>query len=232
MTSLFTPLTDAEIDQLADFLDDLPSPTAMNIEQLDGFFCALLAGPDLVMPSEYWPYIVGGEMEESPPAFDTVEQAETITALVTRHWNTIAQALNEDGTYLPLLFGDESGEVRGNDWAQGFMVGVSVRESSWQPLLDDEERATAIVPMLALATEHDPKLGRQFEPLLTEDREGLVATMMVGLEDIYDYFAPMREASAPSVQPFVRSDPKVGRNESCPCGSGKKYKQCCLRKMH
>lgn len=25
----------------------------------------------------------------------------------------------------------------------------------------------------------------------------------------------------------VRESPKVGRNESCPCGSGKKYKQCC-----
>ena len=29
------------------------------------------------------------------------------------------------------------------------------------------------------------------------------------------------------VQPFVRSGEKVGRNQPCPCGSGKKYKQCC-----
>ncbi|WP_280123486.1 preprotein translocase subunit SecA [Coxiella endosymbiont of Ornithodoros amblus] len=29
-----------------------------------------------------------------------------------------------------------------------------------------------------------------------------------------------------ATQPFVRSQPKVGRNESCPCDSGKKYKQC------
>ncbi len=27
----------------------------------------------------------------------------------------------------------------------------------------------------------------------------------------------------------VRSTPKVGRNDPCPCGSGKKYKQCCAR---
>ena len=26
---------------------------------------------------------------------------------------------------------------------------------------------------------------------------------------------------------FVRPEPKVGRNEPCPCGSGKKYKKCC-----
>jgi SEC-C motif-containing protein len=28
---------------------------------------------------------------------------------------------------------------------------------------------------------------------------------------------------------FVRPSPKIGRNESCPCGSGKKYKHCCGR---
>ena len=30
-----------------------------------------------------------------------------------------------------------------------------------------------------------------------------------------------------SNRPLVRHDPKVGRNDPCPCGSGKKYKQCC-----
>jgi len=34
------------------------------------------------------------------------------------------------------------------------------------------------------------------------------------------------EQAAPNDQPFVREQPKVGRNEPCPCGSGKKYKQC------
>nr|VFJ90294.1 MAG: protein translocase subunit secA [Candidatus Kentron sp. LFY] len=32
--------------------------------------------------------------------------------------------------------------------------------------------------------------------------------------------------SAPNAGPYVRSTPKVGRNEPCPCGSGKKYKKC------
>lgn len=30
--------------------------------------------------------------------------------------------------------------------------------------------------------------------------------------------------------PFKKASPDVGRNEPCPCGSGKKYKKCCLRK--
>ena len=31
---------------------------------------------------------------------------------------------------------------------------------------------------------------------------------------------------------YVREQPKIGRNEPCPCGSGKKYKKCCMNKLH
>jgi hypothetical protein len=34
----------------------------------------------------------------------------------------------------------------------------------------------------------------------------------------------------PEPVPYVRSGPKIGRNDPCPCGSGKKYKKCCLGK--
>ena len=30
------------------------------------------------------------------------------------------------------------------------------------------------------------------------------------------------------VRQVMRSGPKVGRNDACPCGSGKKYKKCCM----
>ena len=32
-------------------------------------------------------------------------------------------------------------------------------------------------------------------------------------------------------QPFVRQGEKIGRNDPCPCGSGKKHKKCCLAKQ-
>ncbi|MBA1146496.1 SEC-C domain-containing protein, partial [Ectothiorhodospiraceae bacterium WFHF3C12] len=34
------------------------------------------------------------------------------------------------------------------------------------------------------------------------------------------------EGGEPPSQPFVRQQEKVGRNQPCPCGSGKKYKHC------
>ena len=37
---------------------------------------------------------------------------------------------------------------------------------------------------------------------------------------------PADDAEKPAVAPFVRGGDKVGRNDPCPCGSGKKYKQC------
>ncbi len=30
------------------------------------------------------------------------------------------------------------------------------------------------------------------------------------------------------IEPYVRDGPKIGRNDPCPCGSGKKYKRCCM----
>jgi uncharacterized protein YecA (UPF0149 family) len=38
--------------------------------------------------------------------------------------------------------------------------------------------------------------------------------------------APAVEAEAEKEQPFQRHTEKVGRNDACPCGSGKKFKQC------
>ena len=36
-----------------------------------------------------------------------------------------------------------------------------------------------------------------------------------------------RQKAPPAEQPYHKEGPKVGRNDPCPCGSGKKYKKCC-----
>ena len=40
---------------------------------------------------------------------------------------------------------------------------------------------------------------------------------------------PARNADPVAVQPYRRETPKVGRNDPCPCGSGRKFKKCCGR---
>ena len=47
---------------------------------------------------------------------------------------------------------------------------------------------------------------------------------VIGKAGEWRYTRPLREGPAP-----VKSTaPRVGRNDPCPCGSGKKYKHCCL----
>ena len=49
---------------------------------------------------------------------------------------------------------------------------------------------------------------------------------------VADCVRPEPESTRVSATPMQRAVARVGRNERCPCGSGKKYKHCCLEKDH
>ncbi len=55
------PLTEAELDRLEGFLKGCKGGKTMNFEEVDGFFAALVVGPEVVMPSEYLPEVFGGD---------------------------------------------------------------------------------------------------------------------------------------------------------------------------
>jgi hypothetical protein len=65
---------------------------------------------------------------------------------------------------------------------------------------------------------NDPRLARLREEWLATPREG------------FDGKKPseMLAQAQGKVETFRRQDPRVGRNDPCPCGSGKKFKKCCL----
>jgi uncharacterized protein len=75
------PLSEAELDRLSDFLGSLTNSDAMDLETLDGFLCAIIAGPEMVMPSEYLPVIWGGELPDEN-AFASMEEANSILQLI------------------------------------------------------------------------------------------------------------------------------------------------------
>jgi len=49
-------------------------------------------------------------------------------------------------------------------------------------------------------------------------------------EEIIEYKMPnnMGTMYSKKIEPIVRATEKVGRNQLCTCGSGKKYKKCCI----
>ena len=199
----------------------------MNVEALDGFFAALIAGPGTLMPSEYYPEVFGGQMSDACE-FGSLDEANEILGLMMRHWNAIAATLFKGEVSLPLLLENEDGVAHGNDWASGFMRGMLMRHDGWAELVNDDEHGGCLIPMMMLYHERseDPKM--RPKPISPEQRESIKAHMVVGLLRAYRYFREQRQVS-PSAHAgdLRRKAPKVGRNEPCPCGSGKKYKKCC-----
>lgn len=225
------PLTDTEYDRLDGVLSRFHNQCAMNLEKLDGFFAALICCPDTVLPSEYLPEIWGGDMADED-AFATQEELQDFLNLVMRHWNGITHTLHSGDVFLPLLLEDEQGVAHANDWAQGFMRGVALRNEDWLALFDDEEHGGSLVPILVLAHEHhpDPEMRPYDAPIDAEQREQLIVCVAAAVPAIYGYFEPHRRLAARSAREsatYRRAMPKIGRNDPCPCGSGKKYKQCC-----
>jgi uncharacterized protein len=226
-------LTDAEFDRLADLLKGCGGKRAMNIEMLDGFLAALICGPETVAPSEYLPEIWGGD-ETEEPLFESKSTLQEFLSLIMRYWNATGRTLQSGEVFLPVLLNDESGIVHGNDWASGFIRGIAMRQESWLALMDDDENVGALVPVLALAHEHDPdpEMRPYKVPIGSELREKLIVGLAAGVTRVYRYFAAERKLEArtlASAKTVRRGAPKVGRNDPCPCGSGKKFKHCCDR---
>ena len=221
------PLTDAELDRLGDFLKSCKDGKAMNVEALDGFFAALIAGPETVMPSEYYSEVFGGEMSDACE-FGSLDEANEILGLMMRHWNEIAGTLNKDEVYVPLLLEDDDGTAHGNDWARGFIRGMGMRHDGWDELVNDEEHGGCLIPMMMLYHEHDEDPEMRPKPISPEKGEEVIAHMAAGLLGAYRYFRSHPQAGASArTSEHRRSTLKVGRNDPCPCGSRKKYKRCC-----
>ena len=87
-------LTNHEFDRLSEILGSL-SPSAMNLEMLDGFLAALICSPNLILPNEYIPIIFG---DDEDAAFDSQEEAMEFFNLTMRHWNFIAGELQRSLT--------------------------------------------------------------------------------------------------------------------------------------
>ncbi len=228
------PLSDADLVELDDFLlSDIHSEECMILMSLHGFFTALVIGPETVPPSEWLPQVWGSGAEHAPE-FESAKQFERVMELMLRLMNEIAICLEVAAEEFEPLFDqyeyDDADHrcVDAQAWSYGFMRGVGMRHNAWEPFLASSI-GSAVLPMHRLSyetpfVEDMPAQQRaQFAKLPDEIAEAVVA--------IYRYWLPHR--SEQIQQPVRRTASKVGRNDPCPCGSGKKYKHCCAaRTLH
>nr|WP_294864519.1 YecA family protein [uncultured Pseudogulbenkiania sp.] len=187
------PLTDRDYQNLATTLARFRAQHCMGLEQLDGFFAALLCGPEPIKPSEVLPLILGDAFDDET-AFSSQKALEQFVSLLMGHWLDIADTLHSEREFHPWLEPDEHGVVHGNDWAQGFTAGMELMNEDWGLLFEDEEQAEALVPIMALAFEHhpDPEMRPYVDNADAGQREQWLAGISPAVEAIYRFFAAMR----------------------------------------
>jgi uncharacterized protein len=79
----FGPLIDQEIEELDAFLlSDDGLENAMDVSGLDGFLCAVLSGPNVIMPSEWMRWVWDSTEGKQSPEFTSEKQAQRILDLL------------------------------------------------------------------------------------------------------------------------------------------------------
>ncbi len=79
------PLSDKEIAELDKFLlDEEALDEAMDVCTLDGFLCAVLSGPKLILPSEWMRWVWDMKEGKQAPEFESEKQAQRIIELLMR----------------------------------------------------------------------------------------------------------------------------------------------------
>ena len=231
---VMAPLSDEEQDELDQFLlSDATSDETMTLDMLDGYLTAIAIGPTTLLPSDWLPGVWGPE-EEDTPHFETMDQAQYVFDLILRHYNGIIWSLQGDANAFEpvwdtVAYPDDPHEyIEGEPWALGFMQGVSLCRQDWQPLFDDLQGQAWLRPLHLLGAD-DVTPEEEDLTRWPAQREALTRQIPSSIAAIYHFWLPFRKAVherqlATTIQ---RAAPKVGRNDPCPCGSGKKFKKCC-----
>ncbi len=196
-------------------------------DSLHGFLTAIAIGPRLIMPSVWLPRVFFEEKEL--PEFKDEKQAQEIIHAVLNVYNGVLKTL-EEGTFSPFIsitIEDNKEEQDLCLWSSGFVLGTCVFDSDEWDMFNDADLAELCLPIFFYSkTDRLPELYtaeqlKRIEALGDEAGDLLIDAVY----DIQEYFKDSQSSQWP--MPEERTEPKIGRNEPCPCGSGKKYKKCC-----
>ena len=189
----------------------------MRCDEVQGMM-ALLSGPDALNPTNWLPEILG---EES--LFDAKERTE-IERLVMAMAADMRMKLNEK--ILPDLwfYEDEAGNPDFYTWCNAYLYALDIVPTDWFEAVEQEEFEDLFYPIMALGGIYDDEEnGEVILHLNEKELTQLESDLPHVLLDIYWYW----QAIINKPQTVRREGEKVGRNDPCPCGSGKKYKACC-----
>lgn len=212
-------LAETDLDRLEHYLNVLErADSTMPLDMVQGMFAAVASAPDPIAQGKWLAEVLGESHE-----FATAAEAKEITGLLTAFAEDTACQLNGGEGFDFILYGEDEDL---SAWAEGYLVGVDLADPPWDDGADPEDLDNMLFPFLALAGEarrmaeesgEEWMAAEEETRMLSEIRDGLANHLL----DVRQYWFDR------SIPPTMRRDaPKVGRNDTCPCGSGKKYKNC------
>jgi uncharacterized protein len=223
-----------ELDKLDHFFQkQYRNADAMELSEFDGFCAALIVCPEMIMPSEWLPIVLGqeGGIDE-----DTVD-LETGVALIMKHYNRVAEFLTPPSETYETIYGSDpnSGDVYWEPWVGGFGRAMKIRPKAWEKIMSCGDKnliegLTMLLLMQVVCAGEVDLLDNEFEDM-DKNAPDSIPNIVLDLNEWTKSqqqqefpFASQAPANA-NIEPF--GSVKVGRNDPCPCGSGKKYKKCC-----
>lgn len=202
--------------------------TMMTGPAIHGLLTAILIGPRAIMPRVWLPFVFF--KQDEIPDLGSKENSEVIISDLLTAYNAVSDSLHS-GEFAPYISwrktpdGEEIEEWQ--TWCCGFIVGTyPFAKIEWN-IFEDQYLAELCLPILYYA-ESDvlPEIysAEQLEDMRANsgDPGDLVLNALL---EIRNYFEERFEDMDTTAAEHNDSEP--GRNDPCPCGSGKKYKRCC-----
>ena len=228
----------------ADLFEDNPEINASSIGhyQTYGFVLAIASSPEKLSPVEWQPLLF---KDSKLPDFKSPELGKVFTFNIRSLWNELNDQLKNEMIVLPSSC-DYSTQAGGNkaliEYCIGYLRGYVWLKSVWEHAITAPEtkdsKADMMLKMLVFAL----MILSQPEKMVASQQAGhasmsadqawkLLPTLLTSvgingqaISEIGKITAE-QNAKLNAVQPV----PKIGRNDLCYCGSGKKYKKCCLQ---
>lgn len=200
--------------------------------ELDGYLTGIIVTPQAApIRPVAWMARLWGDDELT---FEDEEQINTVLGAMAIHYNTLLRDIDRSlkrmeadriVDYRPLFISGEQKPEHDavRTWVRGFWKAMKLAPETWTVLAQDERTIVILEPFAGFFDLDG------FEPLdipldigeRLDEQAALIPHMILILRKL----ARLRETVGRTA-PLARRT-KIGRNDPCPCGSGKKYKRCC-----
>ena len=239
-------LSDAELRELDELLAATPEPLQpLDIVMLEGYLCGVLVQPVLLDAGQWLAPIFDLDATPLPASIDPT-WLDRISVLIRRHHAALNHRLVDEGWFDPLVFEAAASDAEtptetptGSDaeaalespaypplwpWVVGFQYAM-LQFPALGEVADDEVSATLDRVFRHLPAQTD----EERQDVARIDAEHPLASLDDAIEVLVNNVVALFDlthAARYKVDGVKRDQPKVGRNDPCPCGSGRKFKQC------